>query len=87
MKDAAFFDHLFPEAGGWEKLQAIRTARPRETNATVPVGTLMFGSAFSPTAIAHLNKTFRLLEGDVEAQATLAHLISYTQLKHDVAGF
>lgn len=35
----------------------------------------------------HLNKAFKALEGDEEAKATLAEVLTYVQVKDDVSGF
>ncbi len=91
MTDPVFFEHLFPAAGPWsEVLQADRlnTGPKAETVDRAPNKQLVpCKSAFTVAQVANLNKIFELLGEDDAAKGTLASIIQFCQMKHDVSGF
>jgi hypothetical protein len=91
MRDPAFFEGLFPNAGPWAALKEAngRNAGPKaESVDRAGNGNLVPSKGcFTVAQVEHFNTMFALLADNEEAKGALAGVLEFTQLKDDVAGF
>ena len=91
MRDPAFFEHLFPAAGPWNKLleAEARNRGPKAETMDRAANKQLVAckSALTVAQVANLNKAFELLGDDEAAKGTLANIIEFCQTKDDVGGW
>lgn len=73
------FDELFPRAGGLGHLLAVNKQETARDSGEV------HDTCFTASEVKHLEKIFDFLADDEPARAMLAHMMSYCDMKSDVA--
>lgn len=80
---AARYDPVFPEMGGLLHLKEVR----KKIGQSLTNGGERSGRTFlHPVEAEHLRKILVLLGDDEEAKSTLMSLVTFAQMKSDVAG-